>query len=164
MQRRVSRFVASRSAPEEQLDLFEKPLRRRLIFLEEMVLARQSDEPSTGNARRQRPTPLDEHQRIFPRVHHEGGADTLGRTPRTSKLLAASTRRAAISGAVVLRCSSLKKSICSCVAPGMNSCVYICRNARLFAPHPRRISSPWPVLERPVNRFCSYLPRTHRTE
>ena len=46
---------------------------------------------------------------------------------------------AAHSGDVVRRCSSLKEAACSCVAPGMNSPVNICRNDGWSAPQPRRI-------------------------
>ena len=57
-----------------------------------------------------------------------------------SKSLTTSKYRAAHSGEVVLRCSSLKISACSCVPPGMNSPVNICRKLGLSAPHPRRIN------------------------
>ena len=68
------------------------------------------------------------------------GTRTCPRSADTSKSPIAWPSRAAFSGEVVLRCSSLKAAICSGVAPGKKRDVKSCRNVGCTVPHPWRAS------------------------
>src|SRR5882672_1327264 len=61
------------SALQEELDLLEEPLRRRLVLQEQMVLALDGHEPGAGNARCQRAAALEGDHGIAAHVHHERG-------------------------------------------------------------------------------------------
>jgi hypothetical protein len=116
-----------RSAAQESPDLFEEPIGSRLILQEQMVLALQSDEAGAWNASGQLATCLDRNHEITPCMHYE--CRRLHRGEKISDIQIAHDIEisAAHSGEVVLRCSSLKISACSCVPPGINIPVNICR-------------------------------------
>src|SRR5713226_8937484 len=61
-----------RSSAQKISNLFEEPLRSRLMLQEEMVLTLKCDEPGAGNAGSQLAAGLERHSRVPPHMHHQG--------------------------------------------------------------------------------------------
>jgi hypothetical protein len=55
---------------EEQLNLFEEPIRGRLMFLKYVILALKGDEAGTGNAGSQLTAGLEWNHLITPHMHN----------------------------------------------------------------------------------------------
>ena len=128
-----------RSASQEKADLFEEAVGSRLMLQEQMVPTGQCDEPSTRDAGGQLAPEFEWNDKVVPHVHYK--RRRLHLRQKISDIEIADdveiSRRALGRGRFQLQ--FIEEAPCSCVPPGINRAVNICRKLGLSAPHPRRI-------------------------
>jgi hypothetical protein len=114
---------AHRLGSEETPHFLQEAGEGRFIFQDQVVAARQRDEPGSRDSRGEAPALVKRYNGVVARVHHQCRGRHLGRQRAHIKIIDRDTEANRIVRDIEIRCSSLNQSDCSLVPPGMNCAV-----------------------------------------